>query len=212
MIIKPIPPAAQRGFTLLEMLVVLVLVALISTLLLEGISQVLLLRERFLGVLQRTQQGAVQAYWFRSSVAGLLPDYPTERPDIVFQARSPQLFEGQSDTLSGLTLAALDANGGVPTPFSWRLLRANQQTTLQYQNQAGEYWTVMVWPGEQGEFRYQDKAGKWYEQWPPALGLEPPQLPSAVLLTGLRQQQAFTWLVPILGREAAALDYRLLDE
>ncbi len=187
MIIKPIPPAAQRGFTLLEMLVVLVLVALISTLLLEGISHVLLLRERLLGV--------------RSSVAGLLPDYPTAQSNLLFQARSPQVFEGQSDALSGLTLAALDANGGVPTRFSWRLLRANQ-----------EYWAVMGWPGEQGEFRYQDKAGKWHEQWPPALGLEPPQLPSAVLLTGLRQQQAFTWLVPILGREAAALDYRLLDE
>jgi general secretion pathway protein J len=187
-----------RGFTLLEMLVVLVLVGLISTLLLQGFSSVLQLRSGFIAQLEATQRGALQEYWFRSTITAIMTDYRD----------GEHIFKGEERQLSGLTIAALDQMTGMPSAFAWQLKYADGTTTLLYQNNKGEYWEIARWLGEQGRFRYMAVDGQWHTQWPPRLGLEPAQIPRAILLEGQRRQTPFTWIVKLTEHDYARYEVR----
>ncbi|MCP4696355.1 MAG: hypothetical protein GY862_05855 [Gammaproteobacteria bacterium] len=186
------------------MLVVLVLTGLISTLLMEGLTYVLHLRARFLEQLDDLQQGALQEHWFRGTSAALIPDYTDIPPS------QANLFTGQEREFSGLTIAALDAETGLPAPFSWRLLYEGGKTVLQYRNSGGEYWDITHWYEQSGSFLYRAENGEWHKQWPPAFGLEVPQLPHAIMLSGWRRQEPVTWIVHIPGRKDPKPDYRHL--
>lgn len=182
------------------MLVVLVLVGLISTLLLQGFSYILHLRERFLQQLNDLQQGAIQEYWFRISTSALIANY--ENAD--------GIFSGNAKQFSGLTVSSLDADGGVPMPVTWQLQYADGKTSLLYQNIQGDKWTIFQWQNDVGEFQYLSADGKWQKKWPPDFGEKPPQLPRAILLTGQKHQSPFTWIVPIVGRDTAPMDLNIL--
>ena len=192
----------KQGFTLLEMLVVLLIVSLLTTLLMQGFAYILQLRGRFLTQLSDLQQGTLQEHWFRSSTTALVADYP-DIPDA-------KIFQGEAKQFQGLTLSALDAEAGLPTPMMWKLVFQEGSTFLQYQHSNGEVWEVSRWLGDSGEFSYFDSAGKWYPTWPPQnLGIKPPQLPKAIMLTGLRRDLPFTWIVQLTGRDNTPLDFRL---
>ena len=60
-----------RGFTLLEMLVVLILTGMITGILIQGLDQVFRLQTHFGRELFNSQQGEMYAEWFRESVNGL---------------------------------------------------------------------------------------------------------------------------------------------
>ena len=199
-----------KGFTLLEMLVVLVITALLGTLLLYGITHVLQIRGRLLEHLHAGQRGMLPEHWFRSTVQGLIPDYPpTAHPDF-FQAAEPKVFYGKPRTLGGLTLAALDGAGGVPLPFVWKLTESAGRTRLEYENSRGEIWPVLEWEGDAGRFEYLDPERKRHPEWPPKLGEAQAQLPAAVLCYGrTRRGQVFVWLSVIAGRKDPNTDYRL---
>lgn len=195
---------SRSGFTLLEVLVVLVIIGLLSTLLLEGFSFVLDLRFRLLTQLQDVQQSALQEYGFRSSTAALVPDYHNGK----------HLFQGNAHELSGLTLAPLEASIGEVLPFAWQIQHQEGMTTLRYRKSDGDYWEVAHWPGEEGRFLYQDEAGKWYPQWPPQsfTATSPPQLPSLILLQGQRRQTPMTWIVSLTDNNITVSDMRLQNE
>jgi general secretion pathway protein J len=227
-------PARHRwignGFTLLEMLVVLVITALISTLLIQGLGQALALREGFSAYVDDLEHGTLRETWFRHSVQGLIPDYPPTVHTNFFQAATPFVFKGNSLEFSGLTLAALDADNGVPMPFAWLLVREDETTLLHYRNSRGEVWEVWRWHGDSGTFVYIDRDGKHHPQWPPAGnfndfpdipglsqlplfggGESAPQLPRAIMLYGQGRQRPFVWFGAIAGRDTPPLDYRLMD-
>ncbi len=192
----------KQGFTLLEMLVVLLVVSLLTTLLMQGFAYILQLRGRFLTQLSDLQQGTLQEYWFHSSTTALMADYP-DIPDA-------KVFKGEALQFQGLTLSALDAEEGLPTPMAWKLVSQEGSIILQYQHSNGAVWEISRWLGERGEFSYLDSTGKWYPTWPPQnLGIKPPQLPKAIMLTGLRRDLPFTWIVQLTGRDIAPLDFRL---
>jgi len=184
------------------MLVVLILIGLITTLLLQGFFYVLHLRERFLEQLNNLQQGAIQEHWFRSSTSSLTTNY----------ADSDDLFKGNTQQFSGLTLASLDADSGVPMPVTWQLRYENGVTALRYKNTQEQFWTVFQWQDEVGQFQYLSPQGEWQAQWPPTLGEDPPQLPRAIMLTGKKRQFPFTWIVHIAGRDTAPLDLNVIWE
>ena len=186
------------GFTLLEMLVVLVLVAFISTLILQGFSFTFQLRSRFLEQLDNLQRGAIQEHWFRSSTAAIVTDY----------INGEHIFKGKEREFSGLTIVALDAKMGVPMNFVWQLKQVDGIMVLRYQNSKGEYWKVTQWLGEEGYFRYMARNGDWYEQWPPKLGIELPQIPHAILFLGQRRQEPLTWIVKLAEHDTTKHDYR----
>ncbi len=202
------PVTRQRAFTLLEMLVVLVLVSMVTLLLMQGLSYVLNLRVRFVQQLEDLQQGALKAYWFRSSTAALLPDF---RPlPKITQNRPAQIFQGTDVRFSGLTLAGLEAEPGVPTAFAWELTYADGMTQLQYHSEHEQTWTLLSWNGRRGGFEYLDAQGAWHSAWPPHLFTQETgaQLPEAIALNGVLRSQPFTWIVRVTGNKNDPYDYR----
>ncbi|EDN65723.1 conserved hypothetical protein [Beggiatoa sp. PS] len=187
------------GFTLLEMLVVLFIVSLISTLLLEGFTHVLHLRSRFLVQLDNSQKGAIQEYWFQSTTTGIVTDY----------YKGEHIFKGNEQEFSGLTLMALDAMPGVPTSFAWQLKYTDGIMKLGYKNSQGEYWEVAHWFSQQGHFQYQGEEGEWHDQWPPAFGLQTKQIPRLIVLHGQRRQNLFTWIVKLTDYDKSRIDHRV---
>lgn len=175
------------GFTLLEMLVVLMLVSFISALLLEGFSYVLHLRSSFLAQFEDLQRGALQEYWFRSTTSAIITDYHDGK----------HIFKGDEHSFSGLTLAALDQNIGVPTSFTWKMEYADGIMTLRYQNSKNETWNVSYWFSQAGSFHYMAKDGKWHTSWPPKVGLKIPQIPRVIQLQGQRRNKPLTWIVKL---------------
>jgi general secretion pathway protein J len=169
---RPSQPRLNRGFTLLEMLVVMVLTALITTLLMGGLSMVYRLQSRFGPEIFNSQHGAMYADWFRLTINGLMPDYPD----------GPHLFRGEPDRLSGLTLSPLDQPEGALVPFAWSLRFNPQsgQTQLVY-GDAPDSPPILAWPGNAGRFRYLDQQGQAHDNWPPAFGASA-QLPVAIRL------------------------------
>lgn len=197
----------SRGFTLLEVLVVLVLVGLISMLLFELLDHMLNLRLRFSEHSAELRQNGVKARWFRDSTRALHPASTDTEPDAVFR--------GDADDFSGLTLVSLEADAGVPMRFGWELRRVAGGTELFYRPEQGDAMFILRWTGEGGGFQYLDQTLTWREQWPPpsddafALLLQHPQLPVAIALQGIRRGKPFLWLVDIPGRKRPRQDFTL---
>lgn len=187
----------MRGFTLLEMLVVLVLISLISMLLFEGVSYVLHLRSGFLGQLEDSQKGVLQEHWFRSTSSAIVTDYQ----------KGAHIFKGNERQFSGLTIAPLDNVTGMPSPFAWQLKYSNGITTLDYQNSRGESWRVSRWLGDEGHFRYMAADGKWHRKWPP-FGLQSAQIPRMIRLSGQRRQTPFLWMVKLFENDYTRIETR----
>lgn len=195
----------NQGFTLLELLVVLIITTLTTALLFEGLSFVMHLREQLLNQFDEAHRGQIQEYWFRSSTESLVPAYE-DIPEA-------KIFKGERMQFSGLTISSLDADQGVPVEFAWELVRENEVTTLVYRNAQKQGWAVLSWRGSDiGQFNYLASDGQWYEQWPPnSFGTQPPQLPRAISFIGKRRETPITWLVSIHGRERPKLDLRQID-
>lgn len=162
----------QRGFTLLEMLVVLVLAGLVTGILMQGLQQVFRLQMQVGKELFQTQQGEMYEEWFRQSINGTVPDYEDGK----------NKFKGSARELSGLTLSPLNSAGESLLPFSWRLKFDPQSgnTLLQY-GTADDAPVVLSWLGNSGKFVYFDADNAPHDAWPPFLG-KWPQLPRAVYL------------------------------
>jgi len=188
-----VPRRAAGGFTLIEMLVVLVIVALISGILLASFERITDIRVRLAAFLDGTDAPTLIASWFRDSVSGLLPD----RKD------GHDVFSGDAKRLSGLTVAALDGTPGVPVSMSWALTfdPGSRRTSLVYTNAAGHDLTVASWPGDRGELQYCDRLMKCGDRWP--LDNEPAaQLPALVVRDAIRGDESW----PIAAAPQAARD------
>ncbi len=177
------PISSQRGFTLMEMLVVLLIVGLAGTLLFEGAAQVLNIQARFGGQLSSLRSEALRADWLRQAVEGLQPDF----------SDGTQVFKGSPRGFSGLTTNPLSAGYGGLAAFAVVLQHdaTRDEMVLRYgtEQDAPE---LMRWAGDRGRLRYADIRGELHEDWPPPLGLWP-QLPGAIYLEGWRDSAP--WLV-----------------
>lgn len=172
----PLRRSAEQGFTLLEMTVVLLITAMITTILMQWLHQTYRLQQVFGREIFNSQNEGMYAEWFRQSVNGTLPD----------TLAGPNRFKGTARQFSGLTLSPVDSAVQAVQPFAWRLQfnPSTGRTQLLYglgQN-APE---ISSWPGDSGHFSYIDQAGKTSQLWPPPFG-QPPQLPAAVMLQTLQ--------------------------
>lgn len=190
----------SAGYSLLEMLVVFVIVGLISSLLLQGLTYILQLRLRFLDAVKVQQADALREYWFRSVSRAVLPDQP----------EGSHGFQGDDRGFSGLTVAALQAPAGLPTPFAWRLdyRKEEDETWLQYQEDGQESsWGIMSWRGDVGSFLYLGEDETWYSEWPPPTLEKTAQLPAAIGLRRPVEGEPAVWFVTLQGRREPRPEY-----
>jgi prepilin-type N-terminal cleavage/methylation domain-containing protein len=157
----------HRGFTLLETLVTLVLVAMAAGLIAEGLYQVALVERRLQGTQLPDQIEALHRVWLQQSLEGLLPG-PKDGSD---------KFEGSPRELKGLStlLPAHTSSGPQALRIGLSFNRESGQTELQIAYALPgmtETKSVLArWQGDSGAWLYQDSHGEWQRQWPPLAGM-----------------------------------------
>lgn len=170
-----------RGFTLVEILVVLIITGFIVAILLQSLHQVFRLQTQFGSEIFHTQNGAMYADWFRQSINGLMPDHD----------KGAQKFRGERRQMHGLTLSPLDRENGTLAAFVWRLeFDARSGLTSLYYGDTGEKETsqILTWSSNSGRFIYIDAENAAHDNWPPFLG-NWPQLPNAIYLESGKGEQ-----------------------
>lgn len=158
-----------RGFTLLEMLVVLLIVSLISALLMQGF----LYMAGVYGVVDRKQKvmqiNQLSGGWFADSVRGLVNGVD----GAAWMAQSARPFSGSEQGFEGIGLLALSSAGGVVSPLivEWQLVGdSSGGLSLVYgERRLGrsedDRHVARHWPKASGRFSY-FSAGQWYERFP----------------------------------------------
>lgn len=162
----------QAGFTLIEVLVVLIIVGMVSGVLFQALERAYRLQDRFGMELFSVQQGQMAADWYRQTVQGLHPDY----------LDGQSIFHGNEREFSGLTSNPLNDEYGAPTPITWKIRnnRQNGATELVYLEGKQET-TILTWRSNEARFIYFDEQQTPHDSWPPPLGLSA-QLPKQIQL------------------------------
>jgi len=185
----------SQGFTLVEVLVVLVLVSMLSVLLIDGISQVLQIQVRLSERGASMQQQSLEQSWFRRVLHGTIADkeYP---------------FEIKRDRLSGLTLEPLLGQPGVPTPFALSLRVSDGAIALQYSESAYDPVDLAVWDAggatESFAFSVVQNDGNLGDRWP-SRASDDEQLPRGVGLRIPHSEGEQWWQVVLPGRREPKL-------
>jgi general secretion pathway protein J len=148
-----------KGFTLLEVIVVLMISSLITVILVQSLSLVLDTRLRVINELTRIEILGIQNSIVTSPLRGLLPDHKT----------GDYVFLGEERRLKGLTLTPLQGTSGAPTGFSMTLDydSTKDMTSLTYLEQGYDPIEIARWPGNAGTFSYRGRSGELIKRWPP---------------------------------------------
>lgn len=169
----------QTGFTLVEVLVTLVIVALVSSVVFGTLQQVFNARARLRPYLDNLQQIALASDWLRKTTQAALADYDD----------GAHRFTGSTRGFSGLTGSALLGPPGTPASFAWKITQdeGNDATVLEYREN-DKAVPVLRWAGDDRVFAYFAEDGKWHTSWPPRdvdQGRTMAQLPLLVRLAGI---------------------------
>jgi prepilin-type N-terminal cleavage/methylation domain-containing protein len=170
----------QTGFTLVEVLVTLVLLSVVAAIVFGSLGQVLNARARLRPYLDRSEETALVAGWFRQTVQALITDYDTGKNG----------FAASANTFSGLTASPLLGPAGTPTAFAWALRYdgALDLMFLEYRETPHDTVEVARWSGKDAVFSYYGQDQEWRRVWPPTdldKSATPMQLPQLVRLGGL---------------------------
>lgn len=179
-----------HGFTLLEAIVTLVIVALIVTVLMQALAQSLDMRTRLLHHQRQTRMSALQEQWFRDTVASAIADLPDALGHM----------HGSADTLELVTAAPL--GGGGLQRVRWSLLPVEGGYALHYSDATWPDLTVLRGPVFDAAFAYLDAEGQWQSEWEPAEDATEEAvevLPRMVRLHASTATGELLWLVPIAG-------------
>lgn len=160
--------ARQRGLTLLEMMVVLLIAGMAVALGFQSLGQWRRANAAISGISGAIQQTTLTESWLTDSLRGLIP---------VPEAT----FDGDADKLQGVTTLPVQSHQGGATDIEWSL---RSEAGLQHLllKEGSERSLDLPLPGVRGaRFAYMDEEGKLHAQWPPKLGLHA-HLPAIVLL------------------------------
>lgn len=191
-------PGLPRGFTLLEALVTLVIVALIVTLLMQALQQSLDLRARLLRHQSEARVANLQEHWFRESVAGAMADLPDALGHM----------EGRPDSLALVTLQPVGTRG--VARVRWWLEPVDGGHALHYADPEWEDIAVIPGPLDEARFQYLAADGEWTDRWQPKAG-DAVVLPRMVRLTAATADGVLDWMVPVLADPKYPIMLRPLD-
>ena len=172
------------GFSLLEALVTLVIVALIVTLLMQALGQALNLRGLVLRHQRQAIAAALQEQWFRDTVSTALSDLPDGLGRMA----------GSADELEFVTPKTL--GGGDLQRVRWSLQPVAGGMALHYGDSTWPDLTVIAGPLLDASFAYLDGAGDWHREWAPKADSQE-VLPRIVRLRALTATGQLYWLVPV---------------
>ena len=178
----------QNGFTLLEVIVVLMISGLIAVILFQGLSLVLDARLRVASSIDDLDSRELQSSIVTYSMKGLLPDYPD----------GPDVFYGDQRRMRGLTLYPLQGTPGAPTAFglSMEYDSVDDDTVLTYFERGYEPLELARWDGDIGAFSYKGRVGDWSQRWP-IPGDNIVQTPRTIQMTSGLQDTSY--IVRVMG-------------
>ena len=179
----------QKGFTLMELLVVLVLISLLMTTLMQGLSYFLKIKERGSALVLIQQKTQMQEYWFKLLIQGLTP----------YQSFTKKKFEGKKTQLTGQVLTTLTSTPASIEDITLKLEQTPETIKLIYT--AGEYtWALGEWISNKAYLSYQDQQGDMHKLWPPKGSDDIAQLPALIKLHITTPRENIDWFVSVAGR------------
>ncbi len=170
----------QRGFTLLEAIVTLVIVSLLVTILMQALGQAMSLRARLLRFDGENRVAGLQEAWFRETVAGLQRDIE-EQGDGILGSREMMEYSTPSP------LAAQGFSG-----VRWWL----ESGSLHYADVKVPDVVIIQGPLKDAAFSYLDEGGAWVDEWKWKDHKSPPRM---VRFTAGTARGSLDWLVPIMA-------------
>jgi general secretion pathway protein J len=189
----------KSGFTLLEILVVLVLVSLISTLIMAGFSFTINLQSRLQHQLVDNQLKNLQESWFRQTTHAYFN--PT-------QSTKGSSFSGNTHKISGTSLVSLTGKTGIPVMTTWLIETNSFGQQLSYTSDDIEKTIIASWPIKDLEFQFLDKDGEFSSRWPTSeLNSHPPK---GILLSS-KSLAGITWYVSLSNSAPPLLNLELLE-
>lgn len=166
----------MAGFTLLEMLVALVLTALITTLIMQGISYLWQMQSHYDQVMINASQQDMHMAWWRQSVRGLLAT----------RKNNPHGFTGNGHQFSGLGLNVPGQTPGMPGAVRWQIVSMQGHDEL-----VGNSLHILRLPSN-SRFVYLDGERKPHAQWSPKPSGSP--LPHVILI---KKGDAVVWAASV---------------
>ena len=156
----------QSGLSFLELLVVIVIVSLVSTVLVQGLGFSLSLYQQVESRRVNNHKRVLVNHWFVTSSSALV----ASTGEVVS-------LQGVGDRFAANSFNALANGTGVVTPISWQLIDEKNGSVLEYQ-QSGDVFILGPVEGVH-RFEYQDHGGDWHSLWP-LQGGAASMLPAAV--------------------------------
>jgi len=149
---------ATAGFTLFEVIVVMVITSLMGAVLTQGFGMILAARLSVTSAIENLQEVVLSQNIPVDPLRGVLPDFKA----------GPGQFRGEPRFLSGQTLRPLLSAPGAPTRFTMTLdYETSGDTTVLIYEEPGRPKVVLAkWPGNTQSFKYRDITGVWEPSWP----------------------------------------------
>jgi len=160
-------PSVQRGLTMLEMIVVLLIASLAITLAFQSLGQWQRARAAISNISGAIQEDFLLERWLESSLRSLI-------------ALDGRPFEGSAERMKGVAIQPVLSHQGGDAPVEWSLFFDGNDLYL-HLDENGQALRLPLSGVVAARFRYQDKEGRFHYQWPPALGLHD-QLPTLIVL------------------------------
>jgi general secretion pathway protein J len=182
----------QRAFTLIEMLVVMIIVAMLVTLIVQGFGYSLGLYQRVVKTQANAYQQAFFYHWFTSSL----------QSQVAMRLKDRGL-EGNQYQLSTYTYSPLIGMQGMKTLVHWELETKNNNLTLVYREGA-QHFVVNSWMGATGQFQYMNVEKNWSNDWLPKKD-EIKSLPRTISLQVYQDGETFNYVVNTETRQRAII-------